>query len=98
MGPGCFFLKFLNKPMKRESDSGGQKYFFSKIRSPSPENQLVCLFPMIPNLSKTCTTIVRPKPDSQVVDLRIETKIEKIVYLFNTVLNAVIAYSLNLTL
>ena len=27
-GAGILFLKFFNKPIQRESDSGGQKYFF----------------------------------------------------------------------
>ena len=31
---GYFFLKFFNKPLQRESDSGGQKYFFRKFHSP----------------------------------------------------------------
>ena len=38
-GAGIYFQKFFNKPMQRERDFGGFKYF-SKISYPPPESQL----------------------------------------------------------
>ena len=34
----CFFLKFLNKSIQRNSDFGGQKYAFE-----NSEHRLVCI-------------------------------------------------------
>ena len=34
-GKNILFLKFLNKPMQRESDFGGRKFLFRKFRAPT---------------------------------------------------------------
>ena len=34
-GRNIFFLKFLNKPMQRESDFGGRKCLFRNFRAPT---------------------------------------------------------------
>ena len=40
-GTGIFSHKFLNKPIQRERDFGGQQYFYRKFHIPF-EGQLVC--------------------------------------------------------